>query len=85
MDSNLTLWWTFFLITLGLDVLLWALGFLAVVGPDERFRLFAAAALLLYVVLGMILGWGVAAAIWFSGFWIVAIVAGGGDVSQQHN
>lgn len=85
MDSNLTLWWTFFLIALVLDILLWALGFLVVVGPDGRFRLFAAAALLLYVVLGMILGWGNAAAIWFSGFWIVAIVAGAGDVSQQRS
>ena len=76
MDPNPTLWWTFFLIALFLDVVLWASGFLLDIGPDGRFRLLTSAGLLLYVVLGMFLGWGIATAIWFSGLWIYAIIAG---------
>jgi hypothetical protein len=75
MDPNLTLWWTFFLTALVLDGVLWSLGFLIDVGQDGRFRLLSSAALLLYVVLGMVLGWGIAAAIWFVGLWIFAIIA----------
>ncbi len=73
---NLTLWWTFFLIALFLDVVLWASGFLLDIGPDGRFRLLISAGLLLYVVLGMVLGWGIATAIWFAGLWIYAIIPG---------
>ena len=79
MDPNLTLWWTFFLIALVLDVVLWGLGFLLDVRPDGRFRLLTSASLVLYVVLGMVLGWGIAAAIWFACLWIYAIIAGAAE------
>jgi hypothetical protein len=76
MDPHLTPWWMFFWFALVVDVVLWILGFRIDVGPDARFRLFATAALLLYIVLGMLVGWGIAAAIWFAGLWICAIIAG---------
>ena len=53
------------------------------IGSDGRFRLLTSAALLLYVVLGMVLGWGIAAAIWFAGLWIYAIIAGSAEASQE--
>ena len=76
MDPNLTLWLTCFLIVVVLDVVLFATGFLLDVSPDTRFRLLSSAALLLYVVLGMVLGWGIAAAIWFAGIWVYGIIHG---------
>jgi hypothetical protein len=75
MDPNLTLWQVFFLFALVVDVILWTLGLRVAVSPDGKFRLFTTAALLLYVVLGMLVGWGIAAAIWFAGLWICAIIA----------
>ena len=76
MDPSLALWWTFFAIAVVLNVALWATGFLLDIGPEGRFRLLSAAAVLSYVVLGMMLGWAIASAIWFGGLWIYAVVAG---------
>jgi hypothetical protein len=83
MDATLNLWWTCFLIALVLDIVLWSLAFLLVVGPDARFRLLTAAAIVLYVILGMILGWGFAAAIGAVALWILAIIACGTRTSED--
>ncbi len=82
MDPNLTLWWGFFLSVLVLDVVLWSLALLVDAGPEGRFRLSALAAVLVYVLLGLVLGWGVAAAIWCGGLWLWAIIAGNTETSQ---
>jgi hypothetical protein len=58
-----------------LDASLWLLAFMLVVSPEARFRLLAAAALVLYVVLVLFLGIGLASAIWFGGLWVFGIVA----------
>ena len=75
MDPSLTLWWAFFISAVVVDVVLWSVGILGGVEPDTQFRLFISAALVLLVILGMLFGWGIAAAIWFSGLWIYAIIA----------
>ncbi len=75
MDSSLTLWWVIFLNVLVVDVLLWIFGFILDVSRDGRLRLHTIAALLLYVVLGMFIGWRIAAAFWLAGFWVYAIFA----------
>ncbi len=83
MDVTLNLWWTCFLIALVLDIVLWASAVLLVARPDGRFQLLVSAAIVLYVVLGMLLGWGIAAAIWFVGLWILAIIASGAQTSED--
>jgi hypothetical protein len=83
MAPNQLLWWVLFSIVSIVDLTLWTLGFLLNVGPDGRFRLLATAAMLFYVVLGMLVGWGVAAAIWFVGLWIYAIIVGAAEASAD--
>jgi hypothetical protein len=78
MDANLVLWWLCLSLVAVLDVVLWSLGFLMEAHPDTRFRLFSGAAALAFVVLGMLLGFAVAATILFVALWIFAIVAGVG-------
>ena len=83
MDPGQMLWWTFFVIALVLDVALWAMGLLLDVGSDSRLRLLMVAAVLLFVVLGMFFGWAIAAAIWFVGLWIYAIIAGTAEANRE--
>lgn len=66
---------TIFVIALVVDLILWALAFLVDAGPDERFRLFVAASLLLFVVLGMAFGWGLALTAGMLALWGYAIIA----------
>jgi hypothetical protein len=76
MDPNLVLWWLCLSLVAVLDVVLWSLGFLVDAHPDTRFRLFSGAAVLAFVVIGMLLGFAVAAAMLFVALWIFAIAAG---------
>ena len=64
------------LLIVALDALLWILAFTLAVSPEARFRLLAAAALGLYVVLIMFLGIGLASALWFGACWAFGIVVG---------
>lgn len=67
--------WALLLGMIGVDVALWGMGCVMDVSSDTRFRLLAAAAIVLYLILGMLLGWSWASAICLAGIWIWAIVA----------
>ena len=64
------------MLLLALDAMLWATGLLLDVSADSRFRLLSGAVILLYVPLGLVIGFGWGSAIWFGGMWVYAILAG---------
>jgi hypothetical protein len=74
-DPNVLLWWVVFCVLVIVDVLFWILGIVLDSGSGGRFRALTTAALLLYVVLGMVVGWGIAAVICLVGLWVFAVIA----------
>ena len=82
MEQFSTLWVVVFLIVVLSDVILWGLGFFLDVDQDNRFCLISAAAVLFYIGLAMVVGWAIAAAIWFAGLWLFAIIAGMGIAGE---
>jgi hypothetical protein len=83
MDPYQLIWWMVFGLVLIVDIILWTVGLLLDFGPDGRFRLLVTAAMLLFAVLGMAIGWMWAAIIWFIALWVYAILAGLAEPSTE--